>query len=61
MGDFSHVGMLVGRPGHWRVLHATPSEREGQPDAVVPGFAGLFLGVQRAQTPVSGHGRPRHA
>lgn len=48
-GDFSHVGMLVGRPGHWQVLHATPSEREGQPDAVVLDSLDFFLGVQRAQ------------
>ena len=48
-GDFSHVGMLVGRPGQWLVLHATPSEREGQPDAVVLDSLDFFLGVQRAQ------------
>ena len=48
-GDFSHVGMLVGRPGHWQVLHATPSEREGQPDAVVLDSLDFFLDAQRAR------------
>ena len=48
-GDFSHVGMLVGRPGQWQVLHATPSEREGQPDAVVLDSLDFFLDAQRAQ------------
>ena len=47
-GDFSHVGMLVGRPGQWKVLHATPSEREGQPDAVVLDSLDFFLDVRRA-------------
>jgi len=47
-GDFSHVGMLVGRPGQWQVLHATPSEREGQPDAVVLDSLDFFLDVRRA-------------
>ncbi|NIF84503.1 hypothetical protein F3J24_13430 [Comamonas sp. Tr-654] len=48
-GDFSHVGMLVGRPGQWQVLHATPSERQGQADAVVLDSLDFFLDAQRAQ------------
>lgn len=48
-GDFSHVGMLVGRPGQWQVLHATPSERPGQADAVVLDSLDFFLDAQRAQ------------
>lgn len=32
---FSHVGMLLGGPRHWEVLHATPSEVPGRPDGVV--------------------------
>lgn len=48
-GDFSHVGMLVGRPGQWQVLHATPSERPGQADAVVLDSLDFFLDAQRAR------------
>lgn len=48
-GDFSHVGMLVGRPGQWQVLHATPSERPGQADAVVLDSLDFFLDARRAQ------------
>lgn len=47
--DFSHVGMLVGRPGQWQVLHATPSERPGQADAVVLDSLDFFLDAQRAR------------
>ncbi|UUC94014.1 MULTISPECIES: hypothetical protein [Comamonas] len=47
-GDFSHVGMLVGRPGQWKVLHATPSERPGQADAVVLNSLDFFLDARRA-------------
>lgn len=47
-GDFSHVGMLVGRPGQWKVLHATPSERPGQADAVVLDSLDFFLDARRA-------------
>ena len=48
-GDFSHVGMLVGRPGQWQVLHATPSERPGQADAVVLDSLDFFLDARRAR------------
>lgn len=48
-GDFSHVGMLVGRPGQWQVLHATPSERPGRTDAVVLDSLDFFLDAQRAR------------
>ena len=30
-GLYSHVGLLVGQVGAWQVVHATPSERPGQP------------------------------
>ena len=49
-GRFSHVGLLVGAPGQWQVLHATPSERPGQPDAVVLDPLAFFLAPERAQT-----------
>lgn len=48
-GLYSHVGMLVGRPGAWQVVHATPSERPGQPDAVVLDSLEFFLDPQRAR------------
>lgn len=49
-GRFSHVGLLVGAPGQWQVLHATPSERPGQPDAVVLDPLAFYLAPERAQT-----------
>jgi len=47
-GLFSHVGMLVGESGAWQVIHATPSERAGQPDAVVLDSLDFFLAPERA-------------
>ena len=49
-GSFSHVGMLIGSPGQWQVLHATPSERPGQPDAVVLDSLDFFLSPQRTRS-----------
>ena len=48
-GRFSHVGLLVGKPGQWQVLHATPSERPGQADAVVLDALAFFLAPARSQ------------
>lgn len=48
-GVYSHVGLLVGGPGHWQVLHATPSERAGAPDAVVLDSLDFFLDPARAR------------
>lgn len=48
-GPFSHVGMLVGQPGAWRVLHATPSEIPGRPDGVVLDTLDFFTDSQRAK------------
>lgn len=47
-GLYSHVGLLVGHPGHWQVLHATPSERPHTPDAVVLDDLSFYLDAQRA-------------
>lgn len=48
-GVYSHVGLLVGQPGAWQVVHATPAERPGQPDAVVLDSLEFFLAPQRAR------------
>lgn len=48
-GLYSHVGLLVGQPGAWQVVHATPSERAGQSDAVVLDSLEFFLDPQRAR------------
>ncbi|WP_370680581.1 YiiX/YebB-like N1pC/P60 family cysteine hydrolase [Comamonas sp. GB3 AK4-5] len=52
-GEFSHVGLLVaqpGAPGQWQVLHATPSEKPGQPDAVVLDSLDFYLAPQRSRS-----------
>ena len=47
-GDpYSHVGMLIGSPARWQVLHAVPSEIPGRPDAVVKDDLAFFLGPER--------------
>ena len=49
-GDpYSHVGMLVGSPGHWQVVHAVPAERPNRADAVVRDDLGFFLSPERAR------------
>ena len=51
-GDFSHVGLLVApaQPdGVWQVLHATPSEHPGQPDAVVLDTLDFYLAAERTR------------
>jgi len=48
---FSHVGMLVAAEDGdgWQVLHATPSEVEGRPDAVVLDSLGFFTDPARSK------------
>jgi hypothetical protein len=49
-GDpYSHVGMLVGSPGHWQVVHAVPAEMPGRADAVVRDDLDFFLSPERAR------------
>ena len=48
-GLYSHVGMLVGERGSWKVVHATPSEKAGQADGVVLDSLEFFLAPQRSQ------------
>jgi len=48
-GEFSHVGMLLGQPGAWQVLHATPSEVPGRNDGVVIDSLAFFLNPARSK------------
>ena len=45
---YSHVGMLVGEPSHWRVLHAVPAELPGRKDEVVLDDLDFFIAPERA-------------
>ncbi|MDR2093737.1 MAG: hypothetical protein LBP58_10585 [Azoarcus sp.] len=45
---YSHVGMLVGSPPHWQVLHAVPAEIPGRPDAIVRDDLDFFIAPGRA-------------
>jgi uncharacterized protein YycO len=45
---YSHVGMLIGEPGHWQVLHSVPAELPGRPDGVVRDDLDFFLAPERA-------------
>jgi len=49
-GEFSHVGMLLGQPGAWQVVHATPPEVPGRTDGVVVDDLAFFLDPVRSQT-----------
>lgn len=49
-GDpYSHVGMLVGSPEHWQVVHAVPAEMPGRTNAVVRDDLDFFLSPERAR------------
>jgi hypothetical protein len=49
-GDpYSHVGMLVGSPAHWQVVHAAPAEKPGRADAVVSDDLDFFLASRYAE------------
>jgi hypothetical protein len=49
-GDpYSHIGMLIGAPGHWQVLHAVPAEIPGRKDAVVIDDLDFFLAPARSR------------
>lgn len=49
-GDpYSHVGMLVGSPTRWQVVHAVPAEKPGQADAVVRDNLDSFLSPKYAE------------
>lgn len=49
-GEFSHVGMLIGTPGNWQVLHATPSERAERGDMVVVDTLAFYLDPSRTRS-----------
>jgi cell wall-associated NlpC family hydrolase len=49
-GDpYSHVGMLIGAPGRWQVLHSVPAEVPGRESAVVSDELDFFLAPERAR------------
>lgn len=48
-GGYSHVGLLDGAPGDWRVLHAEPAETPGDPDGVREDPLTFFLDPTRAR------------
>jgi hypothetical protein len=49
-GDpYSHVGMLIGAPERWQVLHAVPSEVAGRASAVVVDELDFFLAPERTR------------
>ncbi|QLF92946.1 hypothetical protein HW090_06960 [Pseudomonas sp. ABC1] len=47
--QYSHVGMLIGEPGNWQVIHATPSEVPGRADAVVVDSLAFFSAPKRSR------------
>lgn len=47
-GPYSHVGMLLGEPGQWQVIHATPAETPGRADGVVIDTLDFYLAPERA-------------
>jgi hypothetical protein len=46
---YSHVGLLVGSPGRWQVLHSTPAEKPGRADGVVLDDLAFFAAPERAR------------
>jgi hypothetical protein len=49
-GDpYSHVGMLVGSPGHWQVVHAVPAETPNRTNTIVRDDLDFFLSPERAR------------
>lgn len=47
-GLFSHVGILIGKPDAWQVLHATPEEVPGRGNAVVIDDLSFFISPERS-------------
>ena len=45
---YSHVGMLIGGPQHWQVVHATPEEVKGRGDVVVIDDLAFFTSPERS-------------
>lgn len=46
---FSHVGMLIGGPQQWQVIHATPEEIPGRGDKVVIDSLEFFISPERSE------------
>jgi Uncharacterized distant relative of cell wall-associated hydrolases len=45
---YSHVGMLMGSPGAWKVIHATPEETPGRGNKVVLDDLDFFTAPERS-------------
>jgi cell wall-associated NlpC family hydrolase len=48
-GGYSHVGLLIGEPGHWRIVHAVPAERSDRGNEVVIDDLTFFLAPERTR------------
>jgi hypothetical protein len=46
---YSHVGLLVGSPERWQVLHSTPAEKPERSDGVVLDDLAFFAAPERAR------------
>ena len=46
---YTHVGLLIGSPQHWQVLHSTPAEKPGRADGVVVDDLDFFAAPERAR------------
>lgn len=49
LDPYSHVGLLVGSPEHWQVLHSTPAEKPERSDGVVLDDLHFFAAPERAR------------
>jgi len=48
-GEFSHVGMLLGKPHKWQVIHAVPAETKNGKDGVIIDDLDFFLDPKRSK------------
>ncbi len=48
-GPYTHVGMLIGSPGNWKIIHATPPEVPGRAAGVVIDDLSFYLDPARAR------------
>jgi hypothetical protein len=46
---YTHVGLIVGSPEHWQVLHSTPAEKPERADGVVLDDLAFFIAPERAR------------
>jgi hypothetical protein len=46
---YTHVGLIVGSPDNWQVLHSTPAEKPERADGVVLDDLAFFIAPERAR------------